>query len=280
MERHDVPAPLSILDRVRLELDYLVRGERLRTLRQRLTMVELAHEELRSRLERRLGPLQREAESLRNEVKLLESRLNRLLRVSRPLSDEELDATEFERREDRDWRDGNGRYQEFGAQSREDESLAPNGEDHELLRRLYRMLARLLHPDLARDQAERSEREHLMRIVNQAWERRDLEQLQRLASVWMTSPDGDVSGDLHALRQRLARREFEEAQLLRRLRELECSDLGQLLRRGSEAVDRYLIRQETLLRHEIAVLRLRRRRLIRLIEERRRELAVRSSSQG
>ncbi len=281
MKHCDYPAPLSVLERVTLELDYLIRGERLRALRQRVTMIELAQQELRATIERRIGPLQREAESLRGEVKLLETRLTRLLRVSRPLSDEELDAAgEAERREGEAGGSANGRYRAEYENGQFEERCAGNGAQHELLRRLYRTLARILHPDLARDHAERAEREQLMRLVNQAWERRDLEQLQRLAAVWSGSEDGAVSPDLDGLRQRVAQRELEEIQLRRRLRELERSEIGQLLQRGTDGVDRYLRRHEALLRHEIAVLRLRRRRLMRLIEERRRELTARASAQG
>lgn len=280
MNRHDYPAPLSVLERVMLELDYLTRGERLRTLRQKVTLVELAHQELRATIERRLGSLHREVEGLRNEVKVLEGRLTRLLRVSRPLSDEELDATtETEYRDNATWNGSNGRHEEESGNGRFHDRWQPNGGEQELLRRLYRTLARLLHPDLATDQAERAEREQLMRLVNQAWERRDLEQLQRLVAVWAPSEGGTISCDLDGFRQRIAQRELEEMQLHRRLRELERSEIGQLLQRGAEGVDRYLRRQEAVLRHEIAVLRLRRRRLMRLIEERRRELAVRASVQ-
>ncbi len=279
MERRDVPAPLSLLERVSLELDYLTRGERLLVLRQRVTMAELAQEELRSRIERRLGPLQREVESLRGEVRLLEKRLSRLLRASQPLSDEELDAVPGADKDgDETWYHTNGRFSEERCQERTAQERG-NGTEHEYLRRLYRTLARLLHPDLARDQKERLEREHLMRLVNQAWERRDLEQLQRLAAVWKTTDERAPTDDLDELRQRIARRELEETQLVRRLRELERSELGQLLQRGSDGVSRYLLRQESLLRHEIAVLRLRRRRLLRLIEERRRDLSGRLSGQ-
>jgi hypothetical protein len=280
MERRDFPAPLSLLDRVLLEIDYLRRGERLRLLRHTVTKVELAHQELRAQLERRLGPLQREAESLRSEVKLLETRLTRLLRVSRPLSDEELDAVEdAERCQEAGWSEPNGRSSTWRANGQEHYPLVSPGAEQELLRRLYRTLARSIHPDLARDQAERAEREQLMRLVNQAWERRDLEQLQRLAAVWTQGEETAESRDLDTLRHRVAQRELEEMQLLRRLRELERSETGQLIQRGPDGIARYLARQEALLRHEIAVLRLRRRRLMRLIEERRRELSIRASLQ-
>ncbi|MCS7050409.1 MAG: hypothetical protein NZL87_02230, partial [Thermomicrobium sp.] len=85
-------APLSVLERVCLEVEYLARGERVRRLRQRVSLLECEQHELRGLIEERLGTLQRDLEELRNEVQLLESRLRRLLRVAQPLTDEELDA--------------------------------------------------------------------------------------------------------------------------------------------------------------------------------------------
>lgn len=278
MEQRSVPAPLSLLQRVTLELEYLTRGERLRELRHRVTVLEFAQQELRATIQQRLGALQREVEDLRAEVQILEVRLNRLLRVSRPLSDEELDSTTADSK-DAAWREDWRRQHGSRENGCSEAFLSPNGHEAELLRRLYRMLARLLHPDLARDDHDRLQREHLMRLVNQAWERRDVEQLQRLVAVWSANEEPNYSSDLDDLRRCLAQREVEEMQLARRLRELERSDLGLLLKRGPQSVERYLQRQEELLRHDIAVLRLRRRRLLRLIEERRRELALRAGLQ-
>ncbi|MCM8746777.1 J domain-containing protein [Thermomicrobium sp. CFH 73360] len=278
MEQRSVPAPLSLLQRVTLELEYLTRGERLRELRHRVTLLEFAQQELRATIQQRLGALQREVEDLRAEVQILEVRLSRLLRVSRPLSDEELDSATADSKDDA-WREECRRQQSSRGNGCSEEFLSPNGHEAELLRRLYRMLARLLHPDLARDDHDRLQREHLMRLVNQAWERRDVEQLQRLVAVWSAAEEPNSTSDLDDLRRCLAQREVEEMQLSRRLRELERSDLGQLLKRGPQSVERYLQRQEELLRHDIAVLRLRRRRLLRLIEERRRELALRAGCQ-
>lgn len=273
-----LPAPLSILDRVRLELKYLEWGERVRSLRQRVTLLELEQQEVRTLIQRRLGPLQRERDELRQEVELLEARLDRLLRVSQPLSDEELDEEVLRLRRQREtWRQEEFRQEWPGSNGHLSERTI--GDDvGQRLRRLYRSLARLLHPDLARDQEERIQREQLMRLVNQAWERRDAEQLQRLFAVWNADSCAATADGLDGLRRGVAQRQLEEAQLRRRLSELECSEVGQLARKGMAIVERYVHRQEELLRHELAGLRLRRRRLLRLIEERRRELSLRTGS--
>ncbi|WP_448574827.1 molecular chaperone DnaJ [Thermomicrobium sp.] len=274
-----LPAPLSILDRVRLELNYLEWGERVRSLRQRVALLELEQQEVRTLIQRRLGPLQRECDELRQEVELLEARLDRLLRVSQPLSDEELDEEVLRLRRQREtWRQEAFRQEWQGSNGYLCQHMTGDDSGGQRLRRLYRSLARLLHPDLARDQEERIQREQLMRLVNQAWERRDVEQLQRLFAVWNTDSSSAAADGLDGLRRGVAQRQLEEAQLRRRLSELERSEVGQLARKGMAIVERYVHRQEELLRHELAGLRLRRRRLMRLIEERRRELSLRPGS--
>ena len=274
-----LPAPLSVLDRVRLELNYLEWGERVRSLRQRVALLELEQQEVRALIQRRLGPLQRECDELRQEVELLEARLNRLLRVSQPLADEELDEEVLRLRRQREtWRQEEFRQEWQGSNGHLSERTADDAGVGQRLRRLYRSLARLLHPDLARDQEERIQREQLMRLVNQAWERRDVEQLQRLFAVWNTDSASPVADGLEGLRRGVAQRQLEAVQLRRRLSELERSEVGQLARKGMAIVERYVHRQEELLRHELAGLRLRRRRLLRLIEERRRELSLRTGS--
>ncbi len=269
-----LPAPLSLLDRVTLELQLLTCSERVHRLRQQVAALELEQQELRVLIHGRLSSLQREAECLRAEVQTLEGRLHRLLRVTRPMSDEELDAAMREDAQRGGWRE---EWQDNRANSRLAHEVMSNGHDDDLLKRLYRTLARLLHPDLAQDDEERLQREQMMRFVNQARERRDIEQLQRLLAVWSKTEEIECTGDLESLRRALAQRELEELQLRRRLQELERWDLWRLARKGMAAVEQYVQKQEELLRHEIATLRLRRRRLLRLIEERRRELAQRAT---
>lgn len=54
-------------------------------------------------------------------------------------------------------------------------------DEAKLLKRLFRRLARLLHPDLARDDAERERLHGLMAQVNAAYERQDRPELELLA---------------------------------------------------------------------------------------------------
>lgn len=267
-------APLTLLERVELEIRYLTCCDRVSRLRRQIALTEIEQQELRTLIHVRLGPLHQELENLQGEIRTLEVRLRRLLRVTRPLSDEELDAEIAEEEEHQ----GNGRGQSsanFRDRTQFGEEVTGNGHNNELLRRVYRALARLLHPDLARDQEERLQREQMMRLVNQARERGDLEQLEQLLSVWSDSEGVQVTNELEQLRRNLAAKEMEELHLRRRLRELQRAELSQLAKKGASTIESYLRRQEELLRHEVAGLRLKRRRLLRLIEERRRELLQR-----
>ena len=140
------------------------------------------------------------------------------------------------------------------------------------MRQLYLALARLIHPDLARDNGDRARREAVMRLANAAHESRDTEGLRRLLLIWSRPDEGASVRDIGALRARLAERDIECGELSRQLTALEESTLGKLLRRPSAELERYITREEERLRREVATLRLRRRRLLASLDERRREL--------
>lgn len=275
-----LPATVAELERVQLELELLRRTAMVDDLRRAITHEELQQQSLRRLIEERLGPLHREIEQLKAEVNGLEARLRRLLRASRPLSDAELDAQDAqERAEEAAWR-AEYRAQQSARESAQGRLLgSANGHhDDALLRRLYRTLARLIHPDLAHDGRDRAQREAVMRLVNQAREAGDVEQLRRLLTIWARQDDEKRPYDLDVLRSRVAQRKIEYAELQQQLRRVQTSDLGQLLARGPTEIERYLRQREVTLRRELAVQRLRRRRVLRLIEERRLELDKRASS--
>ena len=71
---------------------------------------------------------------------------------------------------------------------------------------------------------------------------------------------------------RLAEHDIECGELSRQLTALEESTLGTLLRRPLAELERYITREEERLCREVATLRLRRRRLLASLDERRREL--------
>jgi hypothetical protein len=92
------------------------------------------------------------------------------------------------------------------------------------LRRLYREIAKRVHPDLATDAAERAKRNEVMAEVNRAYANGDEARLRGILDEWVTSPDA-VTGDgvgaelvrtirkIHQVEARLARLEIEIAAL-------------------------------------------------------------------
>ncbi|MDI3340609.1 MAG: molecular chaperone DnaJ [Sphaerobacter sp.] len=270
-----LPARVDELERVRLEVELLRQTRAVEQLRQLLVEEEAAQEALRRRIEARLGPLRRDVERLKAEVERLDQRLQRLLYARQSLSDEELDEKEdTARAEEAAWWAEWRRRRAEREQSRRGHVLHQNGHDDITLRRIYRTLARLVHPDLARDPADRSRREAVMRLANAARDAGDVDQLRRLLAIWARPDEGDRPRDVEVLRARIGQRRVEAAELRRQLNQLRHDTLGRLLRRGEVDIHRYLRNEEARLTRELAMLRLRRRRALRQLEERRRDLGV------
>jgi hypothetical protein len=85
---------------------------------------------------------------------------------------------------------------EAESEPEEEAATIPEREEDEgrLLKRLLRRLARVLHPDLARDQAERERLHHLMAQVNAAYERGDRVALEVMAEkVGAGEPPGELT---------------------------------------------------------------------------------------
>jgi hypothetical protein len=106
-------------------------------------------------------------------------------------------------------------------------------------KRLFRTLARLIHPDLARDPAERERRTNLMVAANNAYEQGDLETLRHLLDEWDSSPDSVVGSNPTAELERTVRQIVRICARLdvldRRFGELESSAMGWLRRRVDKA---------------------------------------------
>jgi hypothetical protein len=107
------------------------------------------------------------------------------------------------------------------------------------MKRLYRDVAKRIHPDLTSDRNDRAKRQHLMAEANQAYERGDEQRLARILTEYEHSPE-EVKGEgpgaelvrvirrVSQVRSRLAEIEAEMHELLR-------SDLYQLKTRVDEA---------------------------------------------
>jgi hypothetical protein len=106
-------------------------------------------------------------------------------------------------------------------------------------KRLFRQLARLIHPDLAGDAAERERRTNLMVAANDAYEQGDMAALERLLADWHASPEavtgGGAAAELERTIRRIAQVEAGMARIDDELAELEASAMGWLRRRVEKA---------------------------------------------
>jgi hypothetical protein len=94
-----------------------------------------------------------------------------------------------------------------GAAAAEDSSpeAAPRFTS-DAVRRLFRDVARTIHPDLATDQGARDRRHALMVEANRAYASGDEERLRRILQAWHNSPEAVPGDDPDAARLRLERR--------------------------------------------------------------------------
>lgn len=109
----------------------------------------------------------------------------------------------------------------------------------EQAKRLFRQLARLIHPDLALTQAERERRTNLMVRANHAYEQGDVPTLQRLLDDWRRSPDSVVGSKPEAELERILRRIAQVREQIdevgKQIEELEASAMGWLRHRVEKA---------------------------------------------
>ena len=74
------------------------------------------------------------------------------------------------------------------------------------VRKLFRDVAKAIHPDLARDEVTRDRRHSLMIEANRAYAMGDEEQLRAILHAWDRSPEAVRGSDADAMRLRLVRR--------------------------------------------------------------------------
>jgi hypothetical protein len=271
-----LPARPDELERTQLELELRRRLVSIESLRDLLRDEQNEQESLQREVDTRLSPLRSDLDRLLTEISRLESRLDRLTFTGRSISDEELDREADDARADEaawwaEWR----HKQSERADRRMPKSVAAMPDDIHM-RRIYRTLARLVHPDRARDAEDRARREEVMRQANEAKESRDLEKLQKLLSSW-SNGDEIIPTDIEQLRARIAEINLEQQQIRRDLRQLRDSALGRLVRLSDRDLRRHLRREESKLRRELALTRLRRRRILRTLDERRQSLSPSTS---
>jgi hypothetical protein len=113
------------------------------------------------------------------------------------------------------------------------------GRPAESARRLFRRLARRIHPDLARSAEERERRTLLMMAANRAYEQGDVERLRELLEDWEQGPDAVIGtgpeADLERLVRRIEQARKRLAAIGTELGELEASHMGSLYLQAVEA---------------------------------------------
>lgn len=92
------------------------------------------------------------------------------------------------------------------------------------VRKLFRDVAKIIHPDLAQDPHTRDRRTALMIEANRAYARGDEAQLRWILDAWARSPEAVHGTDPDAERERLERRVAQLGEQLERL-ELELAEL-------------------------------------------------------
>jgi hypothetical protein len=268
-----LPARSEELERVQLELELRRRLSSTNFLQELVQEEQREQQRLQHEFDTRLSPLRNDLERIVSEISRLESRLDRMMFSGKSASDEELDQEADDARADEaawwaEWR----HKQSERSNQRISKSVSPMPDDIQM-RRLYRTLARLVHPDRSADQADRERREEIMRQANEAKEARDLVWMQHLLSSW-SADDNEIPSDIEALRARIAELGLEHQQLRRELNQLKESALGRLIRLSERDLRRHIRREESKLRRELALTRLRRRRVLRTLEERRETLST------
>ena len=110
------------------------------------------------------------------------------------------------------------------------------------VRKLFRDVAKVIHPDLAHDPHARDRRHRLMIEANRAYALGDEDRLRSILEIWERSPEAVLGSDDDAARQRLVRRiaqiEEELAAYAGELAELQDSPLWKLKALVDEASSR------------------------------------------
>jgi hypothetical protein len=129
-----------------------------------------------------------------------------------------------------------------GGSPREARAEEPARYMSDAVRRLFRDVARAIHPDLAQDELARDRRHTLMVEANRAYRLGDEERLRSILEAWENSPEAVQGDDNEATRLRLVRRiarmEVQLETLRGEMASLRESPLGKLKAMVDEATAR------------------------------------------
>ncbi len=105
-------------------------------------------------------------------------------------------------------------------------------QSSENLNKLYRNVARKIHPDLCTNETERLQREKLMTEANLAYEEGNEERLQQILNEWESSPESvsgeDIGAELVRILRKIAQVEDRLNTISSEIEKLHKSDLYQL----------------------------------------------------
>lgn len=118
----------------------------------------------------------------------------------------------------------------------EEKPFAPSDE----LKKLFRKVAKTVHPDLATDEKERAYRNSLMARANEAYKNGDMEALEQILEEWEHRDEADFAPRaapslLDQLEQKILQVKARIKAIERRIAELEESELYQLLIKVEQA---------------------------------------------
>jgi DnaJ-domain-containing protein 1 len=185
-----------------------------------------------SNLTRRLTPEEQELEKKRHELSVVEAEL-----VEQELNLATVQA-ELHSFEGEYLRVVGSRYIELDrieAQIAEYMAYLESSRDFkpsESLKKLYREVAKRIHPDLATDEEERQRRQHLMAEANQAYEDRDEERLRAILHGWESRPESvngeGVAAELICTIRKISQSQERLKMIQGEIKALEQTDLYQL----------------------------------------------------
>jgi len=191
-------------------------------------------------LEGRLGEKELELATFRAELNVFEAMYMRIVGVKYVELDEiEAKIAEAKLRENP--YDKIFQEEATKARSRADESKEAMGQieegieefkPSESLKKLYREVAKRIHPDLAEDDSERLKREELMAKANRAYQEGDREKLQAILAEWEDSPESvkgkGAGAELVRLIRKIAHVENRLRKIEMEMTQLKESDLYEL----------------------------------------------------
>ena len=151
--------------------------------RDRLADLLAEHGAMRVKVERVLAVAFEELGALRERQELLESRLNLLRwRLKGLVAGDPAIEKEFEEKWEKSEEDVSRRYREARLGLEEKKKEEPEGDRAERLRKVWKKLVRLYHPDKHHNDPDKRETyESLMAVINRAKEDGDLETLEKIA---------------------------------------------------------------------------------------------------